>query len=179
VVMPSTAYDVKGLLKSSIRDDDPVLFIEHKYFYGSKAEIPEEEYLIPLGQAEVKREGSDVTVVAIARMVHEAMRAADELAADGISLEIVDPLTITPLDKETILNSVKKTGRLVVAHEAVKTCGFGAEIAATIAEEAFDYLDAPPKRVGAVFSPVPFSKPMEQFCLPWAEDIVKAVREIT
>jgi len=179
VVMPSTAYDVKGLLKSSIRDDAPVLFIEHKYLYALKGEIPQEEYTIPLGQAEVKREGSDVTVVAVARMVHEAMRAADKLAADGISIEIIDPRTITPLDKETILASVRKTSKLVVAHEAVRTCGIGAEIAATVAEEAFDYLDAPIKRVGAAFSPVPFSKPMEQFCLPWAEDIIKAVREIS
>ncbi|GAG09885.1 unnamed protein product [marine sediment metagenome] len=177
--MPSTTYDVKGLLKSSIRDDNPVLFVEHKYFYAAKADIPEEEYLIPLGQADIKREGSDVTVVATARMVHEAMKAAEELAADGISLEIIDPRTITPLDKETILASVKKTSRLVVAHEAVRAYGVGAEIAAVVAEEAFDYLDAPIKRVGAVFTPVPFSKPMEQFCLPWADDIVKAVREIT
>jgi pyruvate dehydrogenase E1 component beta subunit len=176
--MPSTTYDVKGLLKSSIRDDNPVLFIEHKGFYASKAKIPEEEYLIPLGQAEVKREGSDVTVVATARMVHEALKAADELAADGISVGVIDPRTITPLDKNTILDSVKKTGRLVVAHEAVKTYGIGAEIATTVVEEAFDYLDAPIKRVGAAFSPVPFSKPMEQFCLPWAEDIIKAVSEI-
>ena len=178
VVMPSTAYDLKGLLKSSIRDDDPVLFIEHKALYPMKVEIPEEEYTIPLGKADVKRQGSDVTVVATARMVFEAIKAADELARDGISIEIVDPRTISPLDKETILESVRKTGRLVVAHEAVRTCGIGAEIAAIVQEEAFDYLDAPVKRVGAAFAPLAVSKPMEDSCLPWAADIVRAVKEI-
>lgn len=178
VVMPSTVYDVKGLLKSSIRDDNPVLFIEHKGLYALKEEIPEEEYTIPLGRADIKREGSDVTVVATAKMVHEAMTAADKLAADGISLEIVDPRTISPLDKETILNSVKKTGRVVLAQEAVKTGGFGSEIAAIIAEEALDYLDAPVKRVGAPFTPVPFSKPLEEFYLPNSEDIIRAVKEV-
>ena len=178
VVMPSTIYDVKGLLKSSIRDDNPVLFIEHKGLHSLKGNIPEEEYTIPLGQADVKREGSDVTVVATARMVFEAMTAADKLAADGISVEIVDPLTISPLDKDTILNSVKKTGKVVVAHEAVKTMGIGAEIAAIIADEAFDYLDAPIKRVGAPFVPVPFSKPLEKSYLPSSDGIVAAVKEI-
>lgn len=178
VVMPSTIYDVKGLLKSSIRDDNPVLFIEHKGLHSLKGNIPKEEYTIPLGQADVKREGSDVTVVATARMVFEAMTAADKLAADGISVEIVDPLTISPLDKDTILNSVKKTGKVVVAHEAVKTMGIGAEIAAIIADEAFDYLDAPIKRVGAPFVPVPFSKPLEKSYLPSSDSIVAAVKEI-
>jgi len=178
VVMPSTIYDVKGLLKSSIRDDNPVLFIEHKGLHSLKGNIPEEEYTIPLGQADVKREGSDVTIVATARMVFEAMTAADKLAADGISVEIVDPLTISPLDKETILNSVKKTGKVVIAHEAVKTMGFGAEIAAIIADEAFDYLDAPIKRVGAPFVPVPFSKSLEKSYLPSSDGIVAAVKEI-
>ena len=179
VVMPSTVYDAKGLLKSSIRDDEPVIFIEHKRLYAVKGEIPEEEYLIPLGQADIKREGSDVTIVAVAQMVLEAMKAADELAAEGISVEIIDPRTVSPLDMKTILDSVKKTGRLVVAHEAIRTCGIGAEIAATVAEEAFDYLDAPVKRVGAAFSPLPFAKPLEHACLPWADDIVRAVKEVT
>lgn len=178
VVMPSTPADIKGLLKSSIRDDNPVLFIEHKRLYAMKGEIPEEEYTIPLGKADIKRKGKDVTVVATARMVYEAMTAADELAADGIGVEIVDPRTLSPLDKETILSSVEKTGRVVIAHEAVKTGGFGGEIAAIIADEAFDYLDAPIKRVGAPFTPVPFSKPEEDFYLPNSEDIVKAVKEI-
>ena len=179
VVMPSTAYDVKGLLKSSIRDDNPVIFIEHKQLYAKKEEIPEEEYLLPLGKADIKREGSDVTIVATGIIVLEAMAAADKLAAEGISIEIIDPRTISPLDKEAILDSVKKTGRLVIAQEAVTTCGFGSEIAAIIAEEAMDYLDAPIKRVGARFTPLAFSKPMEDFCLPNSESIVRAVKEIT
>ncbi len=178
VVMPSTVYDLKGLLKSSIRSDDPVLFIEHKGLYAMKGEIPEEEYTIPLGKADIKRAGSDVTVVATARMVFEAMKAADQLAGEGISVEIVDPRTISPLDTETILESVKKTGKLVVAHEAVRAFGIGAEIAATVQEEAFDSLDAPIKRVGAAFAPLAVAKPVEIYCLPWADDIVKAVKEI-
>ncbi len=178
VVMPSTPYDAKGLLKSSIRDDNPVLFIETRRLYSITGQIPEEEYTIPLGQGDVKREGGDVTVVAIARMVYEAMSAADVLAAQGISVEIVDPRTISPLDKDTILNSVKKTGKLVIAHEAVKVGGIGAEIAAMIAEEALDYLDAPIVRVGAPFSPVPYSKVLEDSYLPSSKDIVAAVRKI-
>lgn len=178
VVMPSTPYDAKGLLKSSIRDDNPVLFVEHKYLYTTKGEIPEEEYVIPLGQAHIKKEGDNVTVVATARMVHEALKAAEELAGEGIDVEVIDLRSIVPLDKDTLLASVRKTGRLVIAHEAVKDWGVGAEIAATVIEEAFDFLDAPIIRVGAAFVPVPFSKPMEQFCLPWADDIIKAVKKV-
>lgn len=178
VVMPSTVYDVKGLLKASIRDDNPVLFIEHKGLYSMKGNIPEEEYLIPIGKADIKREGKDVTVVALGKMVFEAMKAAEKLAAEGISVEIVDPRTISPLDKTTILNSVKKTSRLVIAHEAVKTGGFGAEIAAIVAEEAMDTLDAPIQRVGAPFSPVPFAKPMEDAYLPGATGIINAVKTV-
>ena len=176
VLMPSTVYHIKGLLKSSIRDDNPVLFIEHKGLYALKGTIPEKEYTIPLGKADIKREGSDVTVVATARMVYEAMTAADKLAAEGISIEIVAPRTVMPLDKETILNSVRKTSRVVIAHEAVKTSGFGAEIAAVIAEEALG--DVLIRRVGAPFTPVPFSKPLEEFYLPSSESIVKTVKEI-
>jgi pyruvate dehydrogenase E1 component beta subunit len=176
--MPSTVYDVKGLLKTSIRDDNPVLFIEHKGLYSMKGNIPEEEYLIPIGKADIKREGKDVTIVATGKMVFEAMKAAEKLSAEGISIEIVDPRTISPLDKETILNSVKKTSRLVIAHEAVKTGGFGGEIAAIVAEEALDSLDAPIQRVGAPFSPVPFSKPMEDAYLPSATDIINAVKTV-
>ncbi len=178
VVMPSTPYDAKGLLKSSIRDDNPVLFVEHKYLYTTKGEIPEEEYVIPLGQGYIKKEGNNVTVVATARMVHEALKAAEELAGEGIDVEVIDLRSIVPLDKDTLLASVRKTGRLVIAHEAVKDWGVGAEIAATVIEEAFDFLDAPIIRVGAAFVPVPFSKPMEQFCLPWADDIIKAVKKV-
>jgi acetoin:2,6-dichlorophenolindophenol oxidoreductase subunit beta len=178
VVMPSTAYDVKGLLKSSIRDDNPVVFVESRRLYPTMFEIPEGEYLIPLGKADIKREGSDVTVVAIACMIPEALKAADQLAAEGISLEVIDPRTINPLDKETILDSVKKTGRVVIAHEAVKIGGIGAEIAAVIAEEALESLDAPIMRVGAPFTPVPFGKPLEDSYLPSSEDIVAAIRKI-
>jgi pyruvate/2-oxoglutarate/acetoin dehydrogenase E1 component len=178
VVMPSTVYDVKGLLKSSIRDDNPILFIEHKRLLTVKEVIPEEEYTIPLGQASIKREGSDVTVIATARMVFEAMAAADKLAADGISIEIVDPRTLFPLDKETILKSVKKTQKVVIVHEAVKTGGFGAEIAAIIAEEGIEYLDAPINRIGAPFAPIGHSKPLEEFYIPTNENIVKAVKEV-
>jgi len=179
VVMPSTGYDAKGLLKSSIRDDDPVIFIEHKGLYSTKVEIPEEEYTIPLGKADIKRAGKDVTVVATSRMVFEALAAAEELSREGISVEVVDPRTISPLDTATIIRSVTKTRRLVIAHEAVRAFGIGAEIAATVQEEAFDSLDAPIKRVGAAFAPLPVAKPMEDRCLPWAKDIVQAVKDIT
>lgn len=180
VVMPSTIYDVKGLLKAAIRDDDPVLFIEHKAFYGMKGTIPEEEYVVPLGKADIKRNGKDVTVVATAAMVFEALAAAEKLSQEeGIEVEVVDPRTIVPLDKETILSSVKKTGRLVVVHEAVKPFGIGAEIVSLVTEEAFDYLDAPPKRVGAPFTPVPFSKPLEKAYLPNREKIAQAVKEVS
>jgi pyruvate dehydrogenase E1 component beta subunit len=178
VVMPSTPYDVKGLLKATIRDDNPVLFIEHKDLLRLNGDVPEEEYLIPLGKADIKRSGKDVTVVATSKMVHEALTAAEKLAEEGIELEVIDPRTLSPLDMETILTSVKKTGRLVVAHEAVKFCGFGAEIAAAIAEEAFDYLDAPIKRIGAPFTPVPFSPPLEKTYLVGSQQIIEAVKEI-
>ena len=154
VVAPSTAYDAKGLLISSIRDDNPVIFVEHKFIYEIDGEVPEEIYTVPLGKADVKREGDDVTVVATMAMVYKALEAAEELAKEGISVEVVDPRTLQPLDNETIINSVKKTHKVVVVHEAVKFAGPGAEIAAMIAEEAFDYLDAPVKRVGAPFTPV-------------------------
>ncbi len=179
VVMPSTGYDLKGLLKSSIRDDDPVVFIEHKGLYPTMTQLPDEEYTIPLGKADIKRQGTDVTIVAYSRMVFEALKAADQLAKDGISAEVVDLRTIVPLDRETILESVKKTGRAVVAHEAVKMFGVGGEIVSMIQEEAFDYLDAPVKRVGAAYSVIPVSKPMEDAVLPWAKDIVKAAKEMT
>ncbi|MFH1003033.1 MAG: alpha-ketoacid dehydrogenase subunit beta [Chloroflexota bacterium] len=177
VVMPSTCYDVKGLLKAAIRDDNPVLVIEHKGL-AITGQIPEEEYIVPLGKADIKREGDNVTIVATSQMVFKALAAAEKLAAEGISAEVVDPRTLCPLDMETILNSVKKTGRLVVAHEAVKSCGFGAEIAARVMEEGFDYLDAPVKRVGAAFTPVPFGPALEKAYLPNENDIIKAVKEV-
>ncbi|MCS7285895.1 MAG: alpha-ketoacid dehydrogenase subunit beta [Anaerolineae bacterium] len=178
VVAPSTPYDAKGLLISSIRDDNPVFFIEHKMLYGLEGDVPEEPYTIPLGVADIKREGKDVTVVATMAMVHKALEAADELAKEGIEVEVVDPRTLSPLDKETIINSVKKTHRLVVVHEAVKQAGPGAEIAAMVAEEAFDYLDAPIKRVAAPFTPVPFSPVLESAYIPSKDNIISAVREV-
>jgi acetoin:2,6-dichlorophenolindophenol oxidoreductase subunit beta len=176
VVMPATPYDVKGLLKSAIRDDNPVLFVENKALYGTKGEIPEEEYLVPLGKAEVKRQGRDVTVVATSRMVHQALQAAGALAKEGIEVEVVDLRTITPLDKETIRQSVTKTTRLVVAHEAVKNFGIGAEIAAMVAEEMIDCLDGPILRVGAPYTPVPFHP--ENLYLPNADDVIQAVKKV-
>ncbi len=176
VVMPSTPYDVKGLLKASIRDDNPVLFIENKALYALKGEIPEEEYLIPIGKADVKREGKDATVVATSRMVHQALEAAKTLSNEGIDVEVIDLRTINPLDKEAIFKSVEKTSKLVIAHEAVKTFGIGAEIAAMVCEEMIDCLDAPVLRVGAPFVPVPFN--LEKFYLPNSEDVVKAVKKV-
>lgn len=178
VVAPSTPYDAKGLLISSIRDDNPVLFIEHKMLYGIEGEVPEEPYTIPLGVADIKREGKDVTVVATMAMVHKALEAAEDLAKEGIEVEVVDLRTLSPLDKETIINSVKKTHRLVIVHEAVKQAGPGAEIAATVAEEAFEYLDAPIKRVAAPFTPVPFSPVLESAYIPSKESIISAVKEV-
>jgi pyruvate dehydrogenase E1 component beta subunit len=178
VAIPSTPYDAKGLLISAIREDNPVVFLEHKMLYGVEGDVPDESYAIELGKADVKREGSDVTIVATSLMVHSALEAAEKLQADGISAEVVDPRCLLPLDTGTILESVKKTNALVVAHEAVKFAGPGAEIAAMVAEEALDYLDAPIKRVGAPFCPVPFSPPLEQAYIPGADDIVAAVKDI-
>jgi pyruvate dehydrogenase E1 component beta subunit len=176
VVMPATPYDVKGLLKTAIRDDNPVLFVENKALYGLKGEIPEEEYLVPIGQADVKRPGRDVTVVATSRMVHQSLEAAQTLAKEGIEAEVIDLRTISPLDRETIFKSVEKTSKLVIAHEAVKAFGIGAEISAMVCEEMVDCLDGPILRVGAPYTPVPFSP--ERFYLPNAEDVIKAVRKV-
>ncbi|HWR91976.1 MAG TPA: alpha-ketoacid dehydrogenase subunit beta [Desulfobacterales bacterium] len=178
VVMPSTPYDAKGLLISAIRDDNPVVFLEHKMLYGTQGEVPEESYAIPLGKADIKRDGKDITVVATAMMVGRALSAADKLAGDGISLEVVDPRTLSPLDEEAILNSVKKTHRLLIVHEEVKFAGSGAEIAAMVAEKAFDYLDAPIVRIGAPFTPVPFSPPLEQEFIPSEEKIIQAAKKM-
>ena len=180
IVTPSTAYDCKGLLKTSIRDDNPVVFLYHKVLIatGSTSQIPEEEYTIPLGKADIKREGKDVTVVAIALMVHRALAAADKLQKKGISLEIIDPRSLVPLDKKTIIDSVKKTGKLVVMDEEPKTASAAAEISAMVAEEAFDFLDAPIKRVCAPDTPIPFSPVLEKFWMPDEENLIKAVTEI-
>ncbi|MEW6231701.1 MAG: alpha-ketoacid dehydrogenase subunit beta [Chloroflexota bacterium] len=180
VVYPGTAYDAYGLLKAAIRDDDPVIVFEHKllYFISGKEQLPDDEFTIPLGKANVKREGKDVTVVAYGLMLSRALGAAEKLQGDGISVEVVDPRTLSPLDKETIINSLKKTHRAVIVHEAPKTGGYGGELAAILAEEAFDYLDAPIGRVAAPDTPIPFSPPMEDFYLPNEERIVQGVRKV-
>lgn len=178
VVQPSTAHDVKGLLKAAMDDDNPVIFYEHKLLYKTKGDVPEEQYSIPLGKADIKREGTDVTIVATAIMVHRALEAAEELEKEGISAEVVDPRTLVPLDTETIIQSVSKTSRLVVVHEAVKRGGYGAEIASMIAEsEAFDYLDAPIKRLGGASSPIPYNPELEKMHVPQVPDIIQAAKE--
>jgi len=178
VVQPSTAYDAKGLLKAAMDDDNPVIFYEHKLLYKTSWEVPEEQYSIPLGVADIKREGKDVTIVATGIMVHKALEAARELEKEGIDVEIVDPRTLVPLDKETIINSVKKTGKLIVVHEAVKRGGFGGEIASVVAEsEAFDYLDAPIVRLGGKEVPIPYNPNLEKAAIPQVPDIIQAVKE--
>lgn len=179
VVMPSTPADAKGLLITAIRDDNPVVFLEHKLLYGLSGEVPEGDYSIPLGQADIKRQGSDATLVATAAMVHKALEAAEKLAAEGISVEVIDPRCLLPLDETTILESVRKTHRLVIVHEEVKFAGSGAEIAAIVAEKAFDYLDAPILRVAAPFTPVPFSLVLEQEYIPSVEKIMAAIKTVT
>jgi pyruvate/2-oxoglutarate/acetoin dehydrogenase E1 component len=176
VVMPSNAYDAKGLFKTCLRDKNPIIFFEHKKLYQVKDEVPEEEYFIPLGQAKIRRKGNDVTVVATAYMVPMAENAAACLEKEGIDVEVIDPRTIDPLDKATIINSVQKTGRLVIVHEAWKNGGIGGEIAAIVAEEAFDSLKAPIKRVAAKDVPIPFSPVLESFVLPSEDKIVDAVK---
>jgi len=176
VVFASTPEDVRGLLWSSIYDDNPVVFFEHRTLYPLKGEVPDELEPIPLGKARVHREGEDVTVVATGRLVHEALRAAEEAETEGISVEVVDPRTLQPLDEETIVASVRKTTRCVTAHEAVVRGGFGAELAAVIQHGAFDWLDAPIERVGAKFAPLPFAPAMEQWVVPHAEDVLEAIR---
>src|SRR5437773_4672299 len=179
VVMPSTPADAKGLLKSAIRDDDPVIFIEQERMYGMKGEVPEDsDFTIPLGVGEVKREGNDATIIARSLMVPIALQAADELEKDGISCEVIDPRTIRPLDIETIVESVKKTNRVVIAEESHPFCGVGAEISAEIHERAFDYLDAPVRRVSSADVPMPYSKNLENLALPGVEQIAAAVREV-
>jgi pyruvate/2-oxoglutarate/acetoin dehydrogenase E1 component len=178
VVQPSTPYDAKGLLKTAIRDDNPVLFLEHKLLYPVQGPVPEEEYLIPLGQADVKRPGDDVTVVATSRMVHRALAAAEALAAEGIAVEVVDPRSLNPLDEETILASVRKTQHLVIVCEAYERCGIGAEIAALVASKAIDYLDAPIERVAALNTPVPFNPRLEDYVIPNEARIVAGIKRV-
>lgn len=177
VALPSTPADAKGLLKSAIRDENPVIFLEHKLLYETTGLVPREEQLVPLGCADIKREGDDVTVIATSLMVHRALAAAEALA-DEISVEVIDPRTIVPLDEDCILNSVRKTGRLVVLQEAPVRGGFGGEILRLVNDGCFDALKAAPKLIGSANVPVPFSKPLEQALLPQVETVVEAVREV-
>jgi pyruvate dehydrogenase E1 component beta subunit len=178
VAYPSTPRDAKGLLITAIRDDNPVVFMEHKMLYWFMGDVPEGEFTIPFGKADIRRAGKDVTMVAWGAMVGTCEEAAEALAADGIEAEIVDPRTLAPFDKETVLASVKKTGKVIIVHEAPKTGGFAGEIAAIIAEEGFDYLDAPIKRVCAPDTPVPFSPVLERAYIPSAEKVISAVKEL-
>src|SRR5213082_34985 len=176
VVFASTPTDVRGLLWSAIYDDNPVMFFEHRTLYGIKEEVPDDLEPIPIGKARVHREGEDVTVVATGRLVHEALSAAKEAEQDGVSVEVVDPRTLQPLDEDALISSVKKTNRCIVAHEAVTRMGFGAEVAAVIQYGAFDWLDAPIERVGAKFTPLPFAPVMEEWVVPHANDVLEAIR---
>jgi acetoin:2,6-dichlorophenolindophenol oxidoreductase subunit beta len=178
VVMPASPYDAKGLMKAAIREDNPVFVVQHKRLGRIREEVPEGDYEVPIGKARVVREGKDITLVATSFMVHEALAAADRLKERGIEAEVVDPRTLVPLDIETIVESVKKTHRVVVAHEAVRFCGVGAEIASQITERAFDYLDGPPMRIGAPSSPVPYSPALEREWVPGADEIVEAANTL-
>ena len=179
VVAPSTPYDAKGLLISSIRDPNPVCFVEHKLLYKSKGEVPEGEYSIPLGVADIKRKGSDITVVTTEIMVHKSLTAAEKLSDEGISVEIIDPRTLRPLDVDTIAQSVMKTGRLLVVHEAVKTAGWAGEVMASISESpAWDYLDAPMRRLAGKDIPIPYNRILERAAVPQEEDILREIRAI-
>jgi pyruvate/2-oxoglutarate/acetoin dehydrogenase E1 component len=179
IVSPGTAYDAKGLLKSAIRDDDPVLYIEHKYLYRRiKEDLPQEDFLVPIGKANVRRRGKDLSIITWGAMIYVADEAADELAKDGVSVEIVDLRSIIPFDEQAILESVAKTNRVIILHEAPLTGGAGAEFAARIAEKAFEYLDAPIKRVASLDVPTPYSPPLEVFYLPNKDKVVAAAREL-
>lgn len=179
IVAPGTAYDAKGLLKTAIRDDDPVIFIEHKYLYRRiKENLPDEDYLVPIGKANIRRRGKDLSIITWGAMIYLADEVADDLAKDGVSTEIVDLRSILPFDEEAILESVAKTNRVLILHEAPLTGGAGGEFAARIAEKAFDYLDAPIKRIGALDVPTPYSPPLEAAALPDKTRVLQAAREL-
>jgi pyruvate dehydrogenase E1 component beta subunit len=179
VVIPSTPADAKGLLKAAIRDDNPVVFIEQKLLYRKKGLVPEEEYIIPQGKADIKREGKDVTIITYGRMVPTCLKVAEDLAKEGIDIEVVDPRTLLPLDKDTLIQSAKKTGRVLIVHEAVQTGGFGGEIASVIADsEAFYYLDAPIKRLGGLDVPIPYCPELEKNVVPTEKTITEAVKKL-
>ena len=176
IICPTTPYDAKGLLKSAIRSDNPILFCEHKQLYQTKGEVPEEDYTIPIGVADVKKEGKDVTVIAVGLMVRRALEAAEILEKEGISLEVIDPRTLVPFDKDTVFNSIRKTHHVVIAEESNKTAGIGAELAAMLQEEMYDELDGPISRVAALDIPMPYNITLEKHVIPDAADIAKAVR---
>jgi len=178
VVMPATPYDAKGLLKASIRDDDPTIFIEHKLLYMTKGEVPDQDYIVPLGQADIKRPGDDITLVTYSYMTLKCLEAAELLAREGISVEVVDLRTLTPLDKETILESVVKTGRAIVVHEAIRRGGIGGDIAAMIMDEAYDDLDGPVKRICGKNTTIPYNLELEKVCVPTVEEIIEGVLEM-
>lgn len=178
VVMPSTPKDAKGLLKSAVRDDNPVVMVEGELLYGVKGEVPEGEYLIPIGEAEVKKEGGDATIIAHSKMLHHALRAAEMLEKDSIDVEVVDPRTLRPLDVETLAASIRKTNRAVIVEEGWAFCGVGAQIAESLYSAAFDHLDAPIRRVTQEDVPIPYNKRLEKLSLPSPEKIVQAVREV-
>jgi pyruvate dehydrogenase E1 component beta subunit len=175
VVMPSNAADAKGLLKAAIRDDNPVLFIEHRALYAARGEVPDNDYAVGIGSAALRRPGTDVTLVALAKMVDGALAAAEDLGAEGISAEVIDPRSLCPLDLDTIADSVRKTGRLVIVHEAVENGGAGAELTAQVQEAVLDYLDSPILRVAAPFTPVPYSRVLERQFMPGKKEIIEAV----
>ena len=178
VVMPATPYDAKGLLKASIRDDHPIIFIEHKLLYMTKGEVPEDDYIVPLGQADIKRAGNDITLVTYSYMTLKCLEAAEALAKEGISVEVVDLRTLTPLDKTAILESVEKTGRAIVVHEAVKRGGIGGDIASMIMEEAYDDLDGPVLRICGKNTTIPYNLELEKVCVPSTEDIIEGILEM-
>jgi len=179
VVAPATPYDAKGLLKAAIQDDNPVIYFENKYLYRrEKGEVPQEEYTIPIGVADVKRRGEDITVITYGAMVQEALAAADELQEQGVDVEVIDLRSLKPLDRETVLASASKTGKIAIVHEAYRTCGMGGELAALISEEAFEWLDAPLMRITAPDTPVPYSPPLEDAFRPNAAKIVEALRDL-
>ena len=178
VVLPTNPYDAKGLLKTALRGDDPVLFLEHKSLLNTRGEVPEGEYLIPFGEASICRQGSDLTVVALTSMVRQALEVGERLAGEGVSVEVIDPRTVAPLDMDTIVASVRRTGRLLVVDETFAPCGIGAEIAAQVMDRAFDDLDAPVRRLNGQHVPTPYSAPLEAAVIPHSDDIERAIRDL-
>ncbi|MBC8389031.1 MAG: alpha-ketoacid dehydrogenase subunit beta [Actinobacteria bacterium] len=178
VVLPSTPYDAKGLLNTAIADDNPVIFVEHKRLYNIKSDVPKEYYKIPFGKADVKKEGNDITIVATHALVHDALAIAEEMEKEGTSIEVIDPMTLVPLDKETIFKSVEKTGKLIVADESILSCGVASEISSLVAEEMFDYLDTPIIKVGSPNCHCPFSMPLEDAYIPGKKEIKEAISKI-